>query len=92
MTKEEIREIVVTQLGRIAPEIGGSAIDPRVNLREEYDLDSMDFLNLMIALHETVGVDIPEADYGQLVSLDAAVAYLAAKVSAPGAAPRKDTA
>ncbi len=49
------------------------------DLRETLDLDPMDFMNLVIGLHERTGVDIPDADYPQLFTLDGAVAYLAAK-------------
>ena len=92
MTPDRIRDVIVSELGRIAPELSGTLIDRHVNLRDEYDLDSMDFLNLMVALHDELGVDIPEADYGQLASLDAAVAYLAAKVGPSEPARREDPA
>lgn len=62
-------------MGTIAPEIE-SQIDPAVDLREQIDLDSTDMLNLMIAIHETTGVDIPEADYSQMSNFNGCVAYL----------------
>jgi acyl carrier protein len=49
-------------------------------LREQIDLDSMYLLNLMIAIHQTTGVDIPEADYPQMASLNACVAYLRSRI------------
>ena len=79
MTPGELRQIVVDALTRIAPEIDGDAIDPHGNLREQLDLDSMDFFNFVVALHERLGVDIPEIDYPRLSTLDGAVAYLASK-------------
>ena len=49
-------------------------------IRDQVDLDSFDFLNFLVALHRELGVDIPEADYGKLTSIDAAIDYLAAKI------------
>jgi acyl carrier protein len=69
---------VIDELGKIAPEIDAAAASATANLREEFDIDSMDFLNLVTALHQRLGIDIPETHYAQLFSLDGAVAYLAA--------------
>ena len=77
MTHDQIREAVLKQLGRIAPEADPAAVDPAVPLREQLDIDSMDFLNFVIALHKELGVDIPEKDYPKLATLDGCVAYLA---------------
>ena len=82
MTTNDVRAAVLEALIRIAPEVNPTSIDPTRSLRDELDLDSMDFLNLVQALHRRLGVDIPEADYPQLQSLDGAVAYLTAKVAA----------
>jgi acyl carrier protein len=76
VTRAEIREAVVRILARIAPESRGQALAPGVSLRDQLDLDSMDALNFVIALHEELGVEIPEADYGKLATLDGIVAYL----------------
>lgn len=75
---EALREAVAVALRGIAPEADIDQIDPSASLREQLDLDSFDFLKLLIALQETVGVDIPEADYGRVDSLNALVAYLQA--------------
>ena len=80
MTREELKAIVLEELGNIAPEIEPTEIDPAADMREELDIDSMDFLNLVIALHERLGMDIPEADYGKLASIDAAADYLRARI------------
>ena len=79
MTEAELRKTVLDTLGDIAPEADLDVLSPDKDLREELDIDSMDFLNFVIALHEKLGVDIPEADYPQLVTLDGAVGYLAAR-------------
>jgi acyl carrier protein len=76
MSEAELRKIVLDTLGDIAPEADLGALPPDRDLREELDIDSMDFLNFVIALHEKLGVEIPEADYPQLMTLDGAIAYL----------------
>lgn len=79
MNADDIRSIVIAEIRRIAPESDPAAVDPRDDIREVMDLDSMDVLNLVIALAGRLGVDIPELDYPHLLTLDGAVAYLAAK-------------
>ncbi len=79
MTDEEIKAMVLRELKNIAPEFE-SEINPAIDLREQIDLDSMDILNLMIAIHEATGVDIPEADYAQMSSLDGCVSYLRSRI------------
>ena len=82
MTRDEIAAIVADEIGKIAPEVEFDLIDATGDLREEFDLDSMDFLTLVTALHERLKVDIPEADYAELGSLDATVSYLETRVAA----------
>jgi acyl carrier protein len=79
VSDDEIKAMVLRELGKIAPEVE-SEIDPTAELREQVDLDSMDMLNLMIAIHETTGVDIPEADYPQLSTLNGCVSYLCTRI------------
>lgn len=74
---DELRTTVLNALGEIAPDVDAAAIDPRVAFREQFDFDSMDYLNFAIALHRSLGVDIPEQDYARLATLDGCVAYLA---------------
>lgn len=80
MTDDKIKALVLDQLRNIAPEVDADQIDPAVDLREQIDLDSMDILNLMIAIHEATGVDIPEADYPQMSSLSASITYLRTRI------------
>lgn len=89
MTEAEIRDSVLRVLGRIAPEADLGAVDPRESLRHQLDIDSMDFLNFLIGVHEALGVEIPEKDYPRLTSLEAIYAYLAARSprNAPTAGP-----
>lgn len=77
-TDAALRAVVLRELARIAPEIDPSTLRGDVALREQVDIDSMDFLNFVIALAETVAVEVPEADYPKLATLDGCVAYLAA--------------
>jgi acyl carrier protein len=76
MTADEIRAVVIAELSNIAPEMDLADVKPNVDLREALDIDSMDFLNFITALHEKLGVDIPERDYPKLITLAGAVAYL----------------
>lgn len=76
------RETVLRLLTDIAPELDPSEIVPEDNLREQLDLDSMDFLNFMIALHQEYGIEIPEADYRKLQTLDGCIGYLNAALQA----------
>jgi acyl carrier protein len=73
--------VVEEELGNIAPEIDFAAVDPAADLREAIDIDSMDFLNFITAIHHRLGVDIPEVDYPKLVTLDGAVAYIKSKLA-----------
>jgi acyl carrier protein len=71
------RSMIVSLLGAIAPEADFAALSGDEDLREALDLDSIDFMNFIIALHERTGIDIPEADYPKLRTLDGAAAYVA---------------
>jgi acyl carrier protein len=82
MTETEIRDTVLRVLGEIAPEVDPDAVKPDVSLRDQLDIDSMDFLNFLIALDRELGVEIPEADYGKVQTLDRLVEYLARAVAA----------
>ena len=78
MTDAEIKAAILDGLAHIAPESDPSELSPNENVRRALDIDSFDFLNFLIGLHEKLGVDIPEADYGKLNTLDEMIAYLAA--------------
>ncbi|MDP1652872.1 MAG: acyl carrier protein [Rhodocyclaceae bacterium] len=80
MKEEELRAVVIATLKTIAPEIEEGDLQPDKPLRNQVDLDSMDWLNFLIGLHEKLKVDIPEADYAKLVTLGDVLAYLKAKL------------
>ena len=79
MTDAELRSILVAQLHRIAPDISVDEIDPQADLRDEFEIDSMDFLTLMTALGKELSLPMPEADYDQMRSFDDLLAYLRAR-------------
>jgi acyl carrier protein len=78
VTRDEIREAVLRALGEIAPEADLSTLEADVSFRDQLDVDSMDLLTFVITLHTTLHVDIPEADYPKLATLQGCVDYLAA--------------
>ncbi|QBJ96930.1 acyl carrier protein [Rhodococcus sp. ABRD24] len=73
---DKIREIVVEALGTVAPEVDSELLVPDQPLRDQVDLDSMDWLNFLVGLRAALGVDVPESDYPRLVTLDDLVSYL----------------
>lgn len=80
MDEPDIRRQVLEELQRIAPEVEADLLRGDRPLRNEVDLDSMDWLRLLSALHRRLGVNIPESDYQRLDSLDALVEYLSARL------------
>jgi acyl carrier protein len=76
MTEKNIRDQILEILHRIAPEADLDHLDPNENLRETLDIDSFDFLNVLVALNEKLGVNIPEADYRQVATLKGMTDYL----------------
>jgi acyl carrier protein len=79
MTKDEIKNRVLRILGGIAPEADLTQIKPQVSFRDQLDIDSMDFLNFAIGLNKELGVEVPEADYPKVASLDGCVEYVMEK-------------
>lgn len=82
MNREELRATALRILGTIAPEADPAQIKPNVSFRDQLDIDSMDLLNFMIALHKELHVEIPERDYSQLLTLDGCVEYLTRSLAA----------
>lgn len=77
MKDDDIRAVALDTLLSIAPEVEADKLRPDRPLRKQVDLDSMDWLNFLLGLHEKLGVEIPEIDYARLVTLDDVVAYIA---------------
>jgi len=80
MNDDEIRAGVLATLYGIAPEVADETLALDRPLRDQVDLDSMDWLNVIVGMHERFGIDIPESHYAKLVTLDGIVAYLAARL------------
>ncbi len=76
-TEEQLRKAVIRALVEVAPDIDPDAIDPDSDLYEQLDIDSMDFLNVVVAIRDQTGIEVPERDYPKLSTLNDAVAYLA---------------
>jgi acyl carrier protein len=76
MTRDELQSRLVELLTGIAPDIDAASLLPDVDFRDQFDFDSMDTLNFAVAIHESLGVNVPETDYAKLASLDKCVAYL----------------
>jgi acyl carrier protein len=80
ITDTDLRATILGALKRIAPEVDVAALDTAAPLRDQVDLDSMDWLNFLVALHGKLGIDIPEADYAKLATVDDLCAYAGAKL------------
>jgi acyl carrier protein len=76
---QTIRQAIIDAVLQIAPEADFARVDAKRSLRQQLDIDSFDFLNLLIDLHARLGVEIPEADYAKVDTLEAMEGYLAAR-------------
>jgi acyl carrier protein len=83
MDESECRAVILRELQRIAPEVETGSLDLKRALREQVDLDSMDWLNFLIALSQAFAVEIPESVYERLRTLDDLVQYLRAPPDQP---------
>jgi len=79
VTEAEIRQTVKEALSNVAPEVDWDAIDPAKDLRDQIDIDSVDFLNFVIGLHKQLNLEIPDSDVAKLVTVNGCVAYLTGK-------------
>lgn len=76
MNDTQLKESIYKVLKQIAPETDPSSLQPNQDIRRTLDIDSYDFLMFLIGLHEEVGVEIPESDYGRLITTDDIIHYL----------------
>ena len=81
LTDDQITKVALDIIGTIAPEADIENLDPAVRLRDQFDFDSVDFMNFAVALQEQLKVDIPEADYPKLATLKGCIAYLKSKIA-----------
>jgi len=82
MTKDEIKQIVLDIIADIAPDEDLSNVKPDIRLRDQLELDSMDFLDIVMELRKQHGIEVPEEDYPELASLDSCAQYLHPKFEA----------
>jgi acyl carrier protein len=80
MTRDNIRQAILDIIKDIAPDENLSTIKDEIRLRDQLDLDSMDFLDIVMELRKRYGVEVPEAEYMQLASLESSVNYLEPKL------------
>jgi acyl carrier protein len=80
MNDTELRAAVIAELRTIAPEVDGDELRDDRPLRRQVDLDSLDWLNFLVGLHQRLAVEIPEADYPQLATIDDLIGYLRARL------------
>ncbi|MGE9295801.1 MAG: acyl carrier protein [Puniceicoccales bacterium] len=86
MTKDDVKQIVLDIIAEIAPDEDLSDIKADVRLRDQLDLDSMDFLDIVMELRKQHGIEVPEDDYPELASLDSCANYLQPKFEAKASA------
>ena len=77
MTKEEIKKKIIGQIYEIAPEHEGETIPENKNIQRSLEIDSFDFLNLLTALNDALGVEVPESDYGEVDTVEHMADYFA---------------
>lgn len=80
MTADEVKKIILEIIAEIAPDEDLSDVKPDVRLRDQLDLDSMDFLDIVMELRKQHGIEVPESDYQKLASLDSCAEYLGPKL------------
>jgi acyl carrier protein len=82
-SESQIKQVVLRVLNGIAPEVDIGSIHPNRDLRDQMDIDSVDFLNFVIGLHKDFGIEIPDADIPKLATLNSCVDYLRSRIKAP---------
>ena len=76
MNKEKVRKIVLDIIAEIAPDEDMSDVKPEIRLRDQLDLDSMDFLDIVMELRKRFNIEVPEKDYEHLATMAGCVSYL----------------
>ena len=85
MTENDVQQLILDIIHEIAPDEDLSDVKPDVRLRDQLDLDSMDFLDIVMELRKRHGIEVPEEDYMELSTLDGCVTYLKPKLEAKAA-------
>jgi acyl carrier protein len=87
MTRDELASVLRSILGGIAPEVDLARARTDRDLRDELDIDSMDFLRFVVGIHERLAVEVPESDYPRIRTLDSCLAYLERRLDRTHGAP-----
>jgi acyl carrier protein len=80
MSRDEVRKALIDSILAVAPEADFEEVRPDRPVRDQLDIDSFDFLTILQHLHEKIGVNVPESDYGKMITLDGSVDYLVRRV------------
>ena len=83
MDAEKIKSEVIAVLVDVAPEVEVASLDPAKNFRDQFEFDSIDFVDLMLRLEKRLGIPIPQSDYPKLSSLNGALRYLMSTAADP---------
>jgi len=79
-TREQVRQALLDSILAVAPEADFNEVRPDRPVRDQLDIDSFDFLTLLEHLHDRIGVNVPETDYGRMMTLDGSVDYLLSRL------------
>ena len=82
VNRDEVRTALIDCILAVAPEADFTQVRPDRPVRGQLDIDSFDFLTILEHVHEKIGVDVPESDYGKMITLDDSVDYLAGRLAA----------
>ncbi len=82
MSNQQVRDIILDIIATVAPDADLSELKGDVRLRDQLDLDSMDFLDIVMELRKRHKVEVPKADYPELATLDGCVSYLERRLAA----------
>jgi len=81
LSRDEVRKALIDSILDVAPEADFTQVRPDRPVRGQIDIDSFDFLTILENLHEKIGVDVPESDYGKMMTLDGSVDYLVRRLA-----------
>jgi acyl carrier protein len=81
VNEDEIRAVLLRILQEMVPQEDVAKLKPNVRIRDQIDLDSMDFVNFLVAVDEQLGVETPEKDYPKLATLDRCIAYFRSRLA-----------
>ncbi len=85
MSSQEVKRIVLDIIATVAPDADLSTLKHDVRLRDQLDMDSMDFLDIVMELRKRYKIEVPKEDYTELASLDSCASYLGSKLQAVAA-------